>query len=115
MQKNDFQRLSQYRIMWVFVFFDLPTETKKQRKAASDFRDKLLKDGFSMFQFSIYMRFCSSRENLQTHWNRVKRNLPAEGHVGMLQITDKQFELMEIFFSQKKAAKEKPNQQLEIF
>ena len=43
-------RLSEYRIMWVLVFFDLPTETKKDRKVYTVFRDKLIKDGFTMFQ-----------------------------------------------------------------
>ena len=38
--------LNGYRIMWLFVFFDLPTDTKKDRKNASGFRNKLLKDGF---------------------------------------------------------------------
>ena len=27
------ERFSEYRIMWVLVLFDLPTETKKERKA----------------------------------------------------------------------------------
>ncbi len=58
MGTNYFSRLNQYRSMWVLVFFDLPTETKKDRKAAGNFRKKLLTDGFTMFQFSIYMRFC---------------------------------------------------------
>ena len=47
-------RLSEYRIMWVLVLFDLPTETKKEKKAYADFRKNLQKDGFTMFQFSIY-------------------------------------------------------------
>lgn len=44
-------RFSEYRIMWVLVFFDLPTETKRERKYYADFRKKLLQDGFTMFQF----------------------------------------------------------------
>lgn len=55
-------RFSEYRVMWVLVFFDLPTDTKKERKASADFRKKLLSDGFVMFQFSIYMRHCASAE-----------------------------------------------------
>lgn len=47
-------RFSEYRIMWVLVLFDLPTETKKDKKAYTDFRKNLQKDGFTMFQFSIY-------------------------------------------------------------
>ena len=60
-------RFSEYRVMWVLVFFDLPTETKKERKAAADFRKKLLSDGFLMFQFSIYIRHCASAESAQVH------------------------------------------------
>lgn len=44
-------RFSEYRIMWVLVFFDLPTESKRERKLYADFRKKLLQDGFTMFQF----------------------------------------------------------------
>ena len=51
-------RFSEYRIMWVLVLFDLPTETKKDKKAYTNFRKNLQKDGFTMFQFSIYVRHC---------------------------------------------------------
>ena len=69
-------RFSEYRIMWVLVFFDLPTETKRERKLYADFRKKLLQDGFTMFQFSIYVRHCPSRENADVHIRRVKLSLP---------------------------------------
>ncbi|WP_258541603.1 CRISPR-associated endonuclease Cas2 [Parvicella tangerina] len=101
--------------MWVLVFFDLPTDTKKERRIASKFRKKLLNDGFSMFQFSIYMRFCASRENAQVHTKRVKASLPEKGHVGILNITDKQFGMMELYFGTQKTETEKPSQQLELF
>lgn len=108
-------RFSEYRIMWVLVFFDLPTDTKKERKAAADFRKQLLLDGFIMFQFSIYMRHCPSVENAKVHIRRVKANLPPLGQVGILSITDKQFGAMELF-SEKKL-KEVPTEymQLELF
>ncbi len=67
------QRLSEYRIMWVLVLFDLPTETKKERKAHAGFRKKLINDGFVMFQFSIYLRYCPSQENADVHIRRVKK------------------------------------------
>ena len=110
-----FSRLNQYRIMWVLVFFDLPTETKKDRRAASRFRKQLLDDGFTMFQFSIYMRHCPSKENAEVHTKRVKRILPKLGKVGILQITDKQFGMMELFLAQKETEIEQPVQQLELF
>ena len=92
-------RLSEYRVMWVFVFFDLPTYTALERKAASGFRQSLLKDGFSMFQYSIYMRQCASAENAAVHVRRVKNMLPEEGDVVIMTITDKQFGMMEHFSS----------------
>ena len=95
------ERFSEYRIMWVLVFFDLPTETKKERKAAADFRKRLLNDGFTMFQFSIYVRHCASKENMEVHMKRIRSFLPEFGKVGMLSITDKQFGDIEIFYGKK--------------
>ena len=108
-------RFSEYRIMWVLVFFDLPTETKKERKIYADFRKRRMNDGFTMFQFSIYLRHCPSRENADAHIRRVKAILPPKGEVGILCITDKQFDMMEIFSCAKEAEKETPLQQLELF
>jgi len=108
-------RLNAYRIMWVLVFFDLPTETPTERKIYSIFRKKILKDGFQMFQFSIYMRHCSSRENADVHIKRVKTILPEKGHIGIMCITDKQFGMMEIFHGHKPTKTKTPGQQLEMF
>lgn len=108
-------RLNQYRIMWVLVFFDLPTETKAERKIYSNFRKDILKDGFIMFQFSIYMRHCPSRENAEVHVKRVKKILPEKGHIGIMCITDKQFGEMEIYFGKKLKEKNVGSQQLEMF
>ena len=110
-----YNRLNEYRIMWVLVFFDLPTETKTERKIYARFRKDLMGDGFTMFQFSIYMRHCPSRENAVVHIKRVKKLLPEKGHIGIMCITDKQFGMMEIFYGRKVAEKETPLQQLELF
>lgn len=115
MAADRFSRLNQYRTMWLMVMFDLPTETKKERSIAAKFRKSLLDDGFLMFQFSIYTRFCNSRENMEVHVRRVKSKLPEKGTVGMIHITDKQFGMMQIFQGTKKAKVESPSQQLELF
>ena len=101
--------------MWIMVFFDLPTETKKDRRNASLFRKRLIKDGFSMFQFSIYMRHCASRENAQVHIKRIKLFLPPLGHIGILNVTDKQFGMIELFYGKKESEKPDMPQQLELF
>ena len=97
------------------VFFDLPTETKRQRKQYTVFRKNLMRDGFTMMQFSIYVRHCASAENAQVHVNRTKRILPPEGHVVIMTITDKQFANIEIFHSATQEAPHASGQQLELF
>ncbi len=108
-------RFSEYRVMWVLVFFDLPTETKKERKSAAEFRKKLIQDGFIMFQFSIYMRNCASSESAAVHIKRVKSFLPDYGKVGIISITDKQFGSMELFFERKNQDAPTEGMQLELF
>lgn len=109
------ERLNAYRVMWTLVMYDLPTETKKDRKLAARFRKDLLQDGFSMFQFSMYLRHSASAENAEVHKRRVKNLLPEQGKVGILQITDKQFGQMEIFYGTKIQQHEAIPQQLELF
>lgn len=113
--ENSLTRLNEYRILWVLVFFDLPVVTKKERKIAAKFRKDIMADGFCMFQFSIYLRHCASRENADVHIKRVKRLLPELGHVGILTITDKQFGMMELYYGQKPAPRQEVPQQLELF
>lgn len=109
------ERFSEYRIMWILVFFDLPTDTKKDTKNYNIFRKKLIQDGFTMFQFSIYLRHCASRENAEVHIKRVKSFLPPTGQVGILCVTDKQFGKMELFIGKKETEVQTPCQQLELF
>ena len=110
-----FERLSQYRVMWILVFFDLPTDTKRDTRNYRRFVDNLEKDGFNRFQWSIFIRHCPSRENMEVHLKRVKRFLPPKGHVAMRHIKDKQFGMMELFVSQKKEELPPISQQLELF
>ena len=101
--------------MWILVFFDLPTETKKDKKAYVDFRNFLLRDGFTMFQFSIFLRHCASMENAEVHIKRVKNAVPNCGQVGVLCITDKQFGNIQLFYGAKPHKPNDPGQQLELF
>jgi CRISPR-associated protein Cas2 len=110
-----FNRINAYRNMWVLVLFDLPTETKRERKTYAKFRKDILADGFNMFQFSIYLRHCASRENAEVHILRVKSFLPERGHVGIMCVTDKQFGMMEIFRGKDLVEAPETVQQLELF
>jgi CRISPR-associated protein Cas2 len=108
-------RLNAYQIMWLFVFFDLPTETKKERKAASRFRKDLMKDGFTMMQFSVYLRHCPSGENADVHLKRVRSVVPEKGQVSIVRITDKQYsEIINYWGADEQPLATAP-QQLELF
>jgi CRISPR-associated protein Cas2 len=108
-------RLSAYRLMWIIVFFDLPTYTAGERKVASDFRKRLLKNGFHMFQFSIYTRPCSSRESADVQIRRVEKCLPTKGKVGIMPVTDKQFAMMKVYYGRSSAPPPEGYQQLLLF
>lgn len=101
--------------MWVMVFYDLPTDTAKERKEAARFRKDIMGDGFTMFQFSIYIRHCASMDNARVHIKRVKSFLPTTGHVGIMCITDKQFADIQIFYNKKATEPERNGIQLELF
>ena len=78
-------------LMWMMVMFDLPTESKEERKAAHDFRTMLLEHGFSMSQFSVYVKFTGVRENSARYVRIVRESAPTHGDISILFFTDKQF------------------------
>lgn len=80
------------RVVWLLLAFDLPVTTSAQRRAATRFRLKLLDDGFEMAQFSVYLRYCGSKNIATTHIKKISERLPRHGKVDILQFTDKQYE-----------------------
>ena len=110
-----YERFNAYRIMWLLCLFDLPTNTKVQRKRAADFRKNLIDDGFDMMQFSVYKRFCGSQEACDVHVKHIKNWLPEEGTVSILKFTDRQFSDIETFLGYEPQKPEKIPQQLEFF
>lgn len=101
--------------MWLFVMFDLPTNTAKERKVAARFRKDLKKDGFDMMQYSVYIRHCASGESALVHTDRVRRLVPEEGMISVVKITDKQFgDIINIIGDKAKPPPKAPLQ-LELF
>lgn len=82
--------------MRLVVLFDLPVKTKKQRHDATAFRNFLLKDGYYMLQYSVYVRVCNGADAVQKHRARLQGHLPDNGAVRVMVITEKQYESIEI-------------------
>lgn len=100
--------------MWMLVLFDLPTTEKQQQKDATVFRNFLLNSGFSMVQYSIYTKLFSGKDACQKYYNMIQDNLPKEGKVDIVTITDKQYENIISYSSGNKTTKKQP-EQLELF
>jgi len=101
--------------MWIMVLFDLPVTEKKERKAATDFRKFLLDNGFAMVQFSIYTKIVSGKDCCTKIYKNIEDNLPLEGNVDILCITDKQYENIISFTNSSKNSKKNPSKQLLLF
>lgn len=82
--------------MRILLMFDVPTKTKKEQKQATRFRNELIKLGFFMMQFSVYMKICKGLSSAKSSLNAVKKVLPPYGNVRALIITERQFDNIEI-------------------
>jgi CRISPR-associated protein Cas2 len=108
-------QLSGYRLMWIFVMFDLPVTTREQARAATKFREFLLDEGFEKSQFSVYARFCNGKEQFETYMRRVESSLPDRGDGHILSFTDRQYENIVRFSGQRRRRQRKNPDQLALF
>lgn len=81
--------------MRILIFFDLPTETSKDRKSYSKFRKFLIDEGFIMMQESVYSKLTLNNSVTTLMREKIVKNKPQKGIVQILIITEKQFSSME--------------------
>lgn len=84
------------RFMRLLVLFDLPVVSKADRRAYTLFRRFLLNDGYDMIQFSIYGRIVNGNDALDKHMKRLVNNLPPDGSIRCLSVTEKQYASMKL-------------------
>jgi len=101
--------------MWLFAMFDLPVDKPELRREYTQFRAALLRQGFTMLQYSVYCHYAASEETEETLRKRVHAALPSHGQVRVVSITDRQFEKMEIYVGKKRKPVEDPPMQLMLF
>lgn len=104
--------LNRYELMWMLVLFDLPVIEKEERKAATTFRNFLLDNGFSMIQYSIYTKLFSGKDACEKYYRLISKNLPSEGKVDIITITDKQYGNIISYSAGTKSQKKQPEQLL---
>lgn len=99
-----------WRIMWVMAVFDLPTQTKIQRKRYAAFRKLLLQKGFSMMQFSVYVRHMPTLHQAQALIKQIGPQTPPQGKCAFILITDKQYALTQNFYGPSQRHEKTPKQ-----
>ncbi len=87
--------------MRVMIFFDLPTETAKDRKIYSKFRKFLINEGFIMMQESVYAKLALNNSIVNSIKDKINKNKPPKGIVQLLVITEKQFSSIEYIVGNK--------------
>lgn len=104
------------KFMRIIVFFDLPVKSSTERRNYARFRSFLLNDGYHMIQYSVYARVCNGTDAVEKHKARLRANLPENGSVRALVITEKQYESIEIMLGALTQADESSQcEQLSIF
>lgn len=81
--------------MRLLVMFDLPCTTAIDRKNYRMFKKFLHENGFAMLQYSVYSKILLNHSALQFQKAKLYQNLPPNGHIDTLLITEKQFASME--------------------
>ena len=101
--------------MYLFIMYDLPTETTLQRKTMATFRKKLLQSSFIMLQQSIYIKPLDDYKTINKYTKNIIKIIPADGHIVLFSLTDKQYIDVEVYENKKIAKKPTINKQLELF
>ncbi len=104
--------------MWLMIMFDMPTDTKTARKKYRYLRTRLLKEGYLMMQFSIYIRSYHSYEAALNGKKKIKDFIASnmlKGRIRMIMFTDKQFGNMDVLVGTKSEDEKNASKQLLLF
>lgn len=80
-----------FRFMRSILFFDLPTTGKKEIREYTKFLKFIKKQGFVMLQESVYVKLSLNKKVCDLSIKAIKRNIPSDGIISVLTITEQQF------------------------
>lgn len=81
--------------MRMILFFDLPSVSKKDKREYQKFVKVLKSKGFIMMQESVYTKLALNPSISNSTLLDIKKKLPPEGQISILEITEKQFSSIE--------------------
>ncbi|GAA5414384.1 CRISPR-associated endonuclease Cas2 [Ureaplasma ceti] len=87
--------------MRIILCFDLSMETNEEKREYDKFRKNIMKNGYTMMQFSVYVKCINSQSKYEQEVNKIKKFLPTTGNVRMFAITEKQYDNMKFLLGSK--------------
>ena len=93
--------------MRILCMFDLPVVTDEEKRIYRILRKNLLKEGFTMVQYSIYVRTCPNRDYGKRLEKRIQKLAPPKGNVRLLSVTEKQYSDMKLIVGSKSETEKK--------
>ncbi len=94
-ERLNFQIRMLYRFMRIILFFDLPSVSRKEKREYQKFVKYIKEEGFSMFQESVYTKLCLNETVVESTMKNIKSNIPKDGFISCLSLTEKQFSSIE--------------------
>ncbi len=80
--------------MRLILMFDLPNDDEEDRKIYSRFRKNILRLGYTMIQYSIYVKCINTQSKIEQEVEKIKKILPNQGNIRIFAITEKQYQNM---------------------
>lgn len=82
------------RFLRLILMFDLPVETSKNRRDYRTFIKYLKTNGYLRLQYSVYSKLVMNRNVLKFHESKLQLNVPPNGKVQTMVITENQYVAM---------------------
>ncbi len=87
--------------MRILLMFDLPSQEDYEKKEYRIFHKNLIKNGFVMIQFSVYVKAINSYSKINREINKLRKNIPKNGNIRVLSVTEKQYQDMILILGHK--------------
>lgn len=84
--------MSKYNYMRIIIMYDLPNNNSDENKDYTKFRKNLIKNGYIMMQFSVYIKCLNVKTKFKNEVKKISKFIPPQGNIRVLSITEKQYQ-----------------------
>lgn len=84
--------MTKYNFMRIIVMYDLPNNNFDENKDYTKFRKNLIKNGYIMMQFSVYIKCLNTKTKFKNEVKKISKFIPTQGNIRILTVTEKQYQ-----------------------